>query len=64
MRILMFTITTVFAVSLIVPAVAANGAVPLTWEQCHIQTLRHGLTPLQRAYANHMLHCLAWRPGK
>jgi hypothetical protein len=66
----MFAITGIFAMSLslIVPAAAASrhatDAVALTWEQCHIQMLRQGFNPYQRAYVNHMMHCLTGRKGK
>jgi hypothetical protein len=66
MRIMMSAITGAFVLSLIIPAVAAtqHEAEALTWEQCHIQTLRHGFTPPQRGYVLRMMHCLAGKPGK
>jgi hypothetical protein len=36
----------------------ATDTVVLTWEQCHIQTLREGFNPYQRTYVRHMMHCL------
>jgi hypothetical protein len=60
----MLAIAGVFAMglSLIAPAAAAThhaaDAVVLTWEQCHIQTLRQGYNPYRRAYVRRMFHCL------
>jgi len=61
----LFAIAGVFAMSLslVAPAAAAHrhasDDIVFTWEQCHIQTLRHGYNPYQRAYVRHMMHCLA-----
>jgi len=64
MRVLTFAISGVIAMSLALPATAATSRGELTWEQCHIQTLRHGFTPYQRAYVDHMMHCLAGKARK
>jgi hypothetical protein len=64
MRVTMFAITIAFAMSLVGSAGAATKHAELTWEQCHIQSLRQGFNPYHQAYVNHMMHCLAGKPGK
>lgn len=60
MRIMMLATIGVIAMSLVrAEAAAKQDTVVLTWEQCHIQTLRAGFNPYRRAYVRQMIHCLA-----
>ena len=60
MRVMMLAMIGMIAAALM-PAEAATSQanhVALTWEQCHIQTLREGFNPYRNAYVRRMMRCL------
>ena len=59
MRVMKLAISGMLAACVVFPAAAAKAAVsPKTWEQCHIEALRHGLIHGHAGNAEFMKECL------